>query len=633
MKSVKAYFAPPGTVPGTPRSQWNYGKKPTVSMSSSAARKKAAAATLAGQQRTTAANAARTKATQQATIGPQANTYDAATGVYTDAEGNQSSVGAAPPGAQLINETQAAEDKFRDEEGGQEERMTEEQSESRPAGDSESPDPYAQFRNSKTGIYDYSFLTVEGQKERINNMYDVMKIAANPFNDERIQSNTNVDLLDKGLEAVANNPYKTAAVIAGVVTAVSSAYTVVTKLGGVGKTAAVGKGIVMKGITALKTRTITSMVVDAATAINANKAWVLAGLGLFSMGVGVKFLDARSQSQVFNDGGDVVQGLSIAAGNLRKSGMIDEAEEIETLIYEAEELTDKLANEEDGIFKNIKDVFVAGADKISKLAESTRIQAEAAKKKAAQDDVNAEIKTRIDAGTATPEEMAAYIEANPYSDIARNYDPTGDALLDRVRGTGEPTPAPVPEPEPTPDVGEAGEAGMSDEQLLSDPEVKRFAENPNNWNHPVTKAYEAALERQKDEINAEIDNAINTKDEELMRRKLDMTDEEYINDQEVMAFIQDSKNSFSGTIKLYDQAFARVAGQSGGSASNYTTQGPSTLGFGLLRTGSESKKTETPEIDDKIVSGEPQSLDDKSQEIFGVPYAQLNDAQKALLNK
>ena len=63
------------------------------------------------------------------------------------------------------------------------------------------------------------FFSKAGLKERGRNIVDVYKIALNPFSRNRIKANVKNKTLKKGLELVANNPYKTAAVIAGGVTA------------------------------------------------------------------------------------------------------------------------------------------------------------------------------------------------------------------------------------------------------------------------------------------------------------------------------------------------------------------------------------------------------------------------------
>ena len=58
------------------------------------------------------------------------------------------------------------------------------------------------------------FLSVEGQKQRLGNVKEVLKIAVNPLSKKRIYSNTGSDFGDRALESVANNPYKTAGAIA-----------------------------------------------------------------------------------------------------------------------------------------------------------------------------------------------------------------------------------------------------------------------------------------------------------------------------------------------------------------------------------------------------------------------------------
>ena len=67
-----------------------------------------------------------------------------------------------------------------------------------------------------------SFFSVAGQKARLKNAYEVLKIAINPFSQGRIVANTTSPTLNRGLQLVANNPYTTAAVGAAGYTAATA---------------------------------------------------------------------------------------------------------------------------------------------------------------------------------------------------------------------------------------------------------------------------------------------------------------------------------------------------------------------------------------------------------------------------
>lgn len=73
-----------------------------------------------------------------------------------------------------------------------------------------------------TGI-NAPFFSLEGQKQRFRNIYEVGKIALNPFSQERIVSTTGSRSANAVIEAVANHPYITAGIAAGGITAARSA--------------------------------------------------------------------------------------------------------------------------------------------------------------------------------------------------------------------------------------------------------------------------------------------------------------------------------------------------------------------------------------------------------------------------
>jgi hypothetical protein len=63
-------------------------------------------------------------------------------------------------------------------------------------------------------IFDNRFFSVAGQKERLQNVVDTLKIAVNPFSSQKITATTASPAVNKALEAVANNPYTTAGALA-----------------------------------------------------------------------------------------------------------------------------------------------------------------------------------------------------------------------------------------------------------------------------------------------------------------------------------------------------------------------------------------------------------------------------------
>lgn len=70
------------------------------------------------------------------------------------------------------------------------------------------------------GVFKNNFFSVAGQKERLGNVVDVLKIAINPLTKERIVANTPSKTVNTILEAGANHAYTTAGIAAAGITAV-----------------------------------------------------------------------------------------------------------------------------------------------------------------------------------------------------------------------------------------------------------------------------------------------------------------------------------------------------------------------------------------------------------------------------
>ena len=398
------------------------------------------------------------------------------------------------------------------------------------------PEPVGRIRteplptyHEQYGRYEYKIGQDGWAEERLINMGNVMKTSANPFDKEHIRSTTSSNFVNKVLEAGANNPYDTALISVTGINLVKKAYTTIKSAGSLGKTIETGKiGQYAKtGWTTLKTKSVGQIVLDAAKLIDANKAWILAGFGIFSMGVGAAFMNARNQAQVFNDLGDLSQSFSITLGNLVDIGDEEGAEEMRQLIYDTDTLLETLDNKDDGLFKNMKDVYIAGRDKVKLLAEQTRISSEANERKKAKDIVNDALKNKIENGDASDAEKEAYLKENP------NDYGIKDILKD----------------EATTGVEDAGLAA-------GDALVSRI----------FTEGLDGGL----------------------------MSDEQLINDPAIRAFVLDSRNQFGAVKKIYDQALARYVAAGGtiqgGSGTIGSIEPASTLGFGLLSTGSQYKE-------------------------------------------
>jgi len=63
-------------------------------------------------------------------------------------------------------------------------------------------------------VFQKSFFSLSGQKERFTNVKDVFAISLNPRSKDKVTSNLSSPTLKAGTEFVANNPYSTAAILA-----------------------------------------------------------------------------------------------------------------------------------------------------------------------------------------------------------------------------------------------------------------------------------------------------------------------------------------------------------------------------------------------------------------------------------
>ena len=116
----------------------------------------------------------------------------------------------------------------------------------------------------------------------------------------------------------------------------------------------------------------------------------------------------------------------------------------------------------------------------------------------------------------------------------------------------------------------------------------------------------AAQDVLKDEITAEVDTAGLAEGDALVSRIFTegfegglMSDEQIVNDPAIRAHVLDPRNQFSAVKKIYDQALARYVAAGGnveGSSSTSSIEPGSTLGFGLLNTGSQYIEGEEPQV-------------------------------------
>jgi len=442
----------------------------------------------------------------------------------------------------------------------------------------------------RTGKYEFDFFTPEGQKERIANMAEVMKIAINPFDKDRIVSNVNQKQVDWLLETGANNPYKVAATAAAATLAVQGIYSWATSTAAFGDAALKGQLALQPVVAASNTKTataITSVVYNYAKSYAIKNPLVIVGLAVGYM---------YSLGQVENPRGDALLALSIAIPKANAAGDFESAEEMTRLAEEINNpnLWDKIAVYIPGVGYKLAEKEKAEAAALVIEANNRQTEMEKIKLEATKG-----MEAKIKAGIATEEEQIQFARDNPFN-------PLSDSIIKRQEGKDYIDP-------------------VTGQLVLGSISLDKQAE------YDRQRAKQQAADEAKDRLKAELEDAQNARDEELARRFERMTDQEFINDPEIIVFTQDSKNAFSLTTKLYDQAFARVmASRPRDTEGNELIQeAPSTLNFGLLDTGGElrSKKPSDLPVDIQSIN-----LNSVAQQLFGVSYDELTPGQRAIVD-
>lgn len=175
------------------------------------------------------------------------------------------------------------------------------------------------------------------------------------------------------------------------------------------------------------------------------------------------------------------------------------------------------------------------------------------------------------------------------------------------------------------------------EQAATDQKFADIAEQKKADDAARDAAFKAREEAQQaeDEAKTDVERDILRRGQDLIDRILNdqMTATEIFNDPEIRRFALDPNNQFSPLRDIYDQASAAIAREGfGGPGDGGRTinEAPSTLGFGLLQTGGETRQA-----DEGIEQPDIQSLNlnTVAQELFGIAYSELTPSQKAIVDK
>ncbi len=277
---------------------------------------------------------------------------------------------------------------------------------------------------AQTGKYEFEFFTPEGQKERIQNVYDVLRISMNPFSPDLVRANISNPALKKGVELFAKHPYEAALMATGI----AQAAKMITGYTSIGNSIMAGdilKGKAGKAALGFTTEYALAKGAPAAAkiAINPATAKVRAGLLTKAVQYGFKhktFVLGTLATWVFsgtfagNELGDAYMMLSIGMGDAVKRGDTK-------LVREYKEYIDDI--NEKNLLKYIPWLGpIAYVGAIGEKIRASQWKAEKDIKLAEEDHAKAvadeEIGQRIRAGLATEAEIEQYIKDNPYSDIA-----------------------------------------------------------------------------------------------------------------------------------------------------------------------------------------------------------------------
>jgi hypothetical protein len=195
---------------------------------------------------------------------------------------------------------------------------------------------------------------------------------------------------------------------------------------------------------------------------------------------------------------------------------------------------------------------------------------------------------------------------------------------------------------------------MTPEEIVADPDIKAFAEDPENTFTNTNKVYNdavAQISRQVGFEESDVAQAEEEQQQEEQERAVDVdrlqagqdlidrilrdrpTAQDLVDDAEIRAWALDPNNTFSAITKLYNEAVAAIGrgaffGDEGGGVRTRIDP-PSTLNFGLLQTGSEliEEKEGTPP--EAVTAAETD--EEAAQRIFGVSFASLTEAQKEVV--
>lgn len=421
-----------------------------------------------------------------------------------------------------------------------------------------------------TGEYLNPFFSPEGQKERFTNMGNTLNSAFNPFAQRDVQSNVN-NVQTKWLtEAAGNNPYETALYLTGAKTA----YTAVDKL--ISSSVKLGKSLVAG-------ETLFGETIIGEVAASATGKQVLRYAG-------EKALNPKSARLI-------IKSIVPTARALFKNPFVVIG------LLGTMAMTIPFSENPRGDAVLALGIAIAEANKIGDLQSAEEMTE------------MLEDLTNDDAWDKT----AKYI---PGVNLFKGEKEKRDAIVLTVKASNR-------------------AADIKRDKLIADSiieeKVKNGTATPEDIEAYSVSNPNSAIAFQRDEdIQTELKNEIKAgrlgAGQEIADRILydKMSAYDIINDEEIKSFALDPNNQFSAITKLYTEATAAIGrgnffGSGGGGRT--INEPPSTLNFGLLQTGGETRQEK---IEQEVPEGTT-SLNERALELFGIPYAQLTKEQKEQL--
>lgn len=306
---------------------------------------------------------------------------------------------------------------------------------------------------SQYGTFQYPLLSVDGQRERIRNVGEVVNAAFNPFTRDKVQANTDVNVVDKSLELIGNHPYQTAALFVTAAQAYKVAYSAISSANALGTRILAGETVADVATVAAASGEVAAPTAAGVAVVNtattATKVGILANIAklaknpAFVMGAIATY--AYSVQYAKNPEGDAIQSLQIAMTAAQKAGDVDGYNELKDYY---DDLTNPTLWDKIEGYVPVLNVLAGEAKKVEASRIAVNVQDKEFQIAISKAKANQELEDKINRGQASNAEIAAYAKENPYSIIAKNWadsqtnvDANGESIFGKIDESGNYVPS------------------------------------------------------------------------------------------------------------------------------------------------------------------------------------------------